>query len=397
MKKILFLGGSTFQLPPIIYSLNKGYYVITLDKNKNCPGFICSNESYEISIDNKNEVLKLAKKLKIDAVVAFASDKAALTASYISEKLKLPGNPLKAVKLLTHKDLYKRFLQKNNFFVPNFKTYSSKIKAYKFAKKMKLPIFIKPIDSSGSKGVTKLKNFKNFNTAFNNALKFSQKKRIIIEESITRKHYQIAGDAFVMKGKLVFACLADEHFNEGLDGLITIGPSFPTTHKKDILKKIYNQVQKIIKLIGLKMGALNFDIIIDKNNNPYLFEIGPRNGGGLVPTLIKNSTGVDLIKYTVEIALGTKLKLLKFKNSKSYWSSFIVHSEKKGIFKKLFLNKSLKKNIIEKNLFINPGEKVEKYNDSRHALGYLLLKFNKLSSMLNLYKTPNKYVRVVVK
>ena len=82
MKKILFLGGSTFQLPPIIYSLNKGYYVITLDKNKNCPGFIYSNESYEISIDNKNEVLKLAKKLKIDAVVAFASDKAALTASF---------------------------------------------------------------------------------------------------------------------------------------------------------------------------------------------------------------------------------------------------------------------------------------------------------------------------
>ena len=397
MKKILFLGGSTFQLPPIIYALNNGYYVITVDRNKESPGFIYSNESYKISIDKKKEVLRLAKKLKINAVVAFASDKAALTAAYVCKKLRLPSNPLNAVKILTHKDLYKRFLKKNNFNVPNFQTHISKKKGYKFAKKLNFPIFVKPIDSSGSKGVTKLKSIKNFNSAFNNAIKFSQKKRVIIEESVKRKHYQIAGDAFVMKGKLVFACLADEHFNEKLDGLITIGPSFPTTHKKNTLKKIYTQIQKVIKLIGLRMGALNFDIIVDQNDNPYLFEIGPRNGGGLVPTLIKNSTGVDLIKYTVEIALGTKLKMLKFKNSNSYWSSFIIHSERKGIFKKLFLNKIFNKNIIEKNLFIKPGEKVEKYNDSRQALGYLLLKFKNQNSMLNLYKSPNKYVRVEVK
>ena len=35
-----------------------------------------------------------------------------------------------------------------------------------------------------------------------------------------------------MNKKLVFRCWGDEHFNERLNGLITIGPSLPSVHKE---------------------------------------------------------------------------------------------------------------------------------------------------------------------
>ena len=113
-----------------------------------------------------------------------------------------------------------------------------------------------------------------------------------------------------MEKKLVFRCWADEHFNEKLNGLITIGPSLPTTHSEKKLKIAHRETQRIINLLGIKNGVLNFDFIFDKNNKLYFLEIAPRNGGALIPELIKYSTNTDLIKYTVDIALGIKLKKL---------------------------------------------------------------------------------------
>ena len=153
--------------------------------------------------------------------------------------------------------------------------------------KIKLPVFIKPIDSSGSKGVTKVKTYGQINNAIKTALKFSKKKKIIVEKPIIRKGNQIAGDGFVINGKLVFRCWGDENFNENLNGIITIGPSFPSKHSEKKFQLVHKETQKLLKLVGIKNGALNFDFIFDDNDNLYFLEIAPRNGGGLLPELIK--------------------------------------------------------------------------------------------------------------
>ena len=185
-----------------------------------------------------------------------------------------------------------------------------------------------------------------------------------------------------------------EHFNEKCNGLITIGPSFPSTHTSKKLKLAHKETQRLVNILKLKNGAINFDFIFDKHGKLYFLEIGPRNGGGLVPELIKYSTSVDLIKYSVDLAVGKKLDKLKMKRQVGFWSSYIIHSLKSGRFKKLYINKKIKSKIIEMNLFKKPGDKVKKYLNSQHPMGNMILNFNNHKEMMALYSNPEKFIRV---
>ncbi|MDC1224387.1 ATP-grasp domain-containing protein [Pelagibacteraceae bacterium] len=393
-KKILFLGASHTQVPPIKYAKKMGHYVICCDQKEKSPGFKFCDQSYVVSTTNKKKILEISKKLKINGIVTYVSDAASPTVSYVSKKLKLEGLPIQAVNTLINKNLFRKFLKKNNFNYPKFKTFKSTEKISNFITKIGYPFFIKPIDSSGSKGVTKVKKKENIKKAVLEALSYSRKKKFIIEKVIDRKGYQVAGDGFVMNKKLVFRCWGDEHFNEKLNGLITIGPSIPSIHSEKKLKKAHKETQRVINLLGINNGALNFDLIFDKNDNLFFLEIAPRNGGGLLPELIQKSTNVDLIKYTVDTALGMKLRKLSMEKSKGYWSSFMVHSIKKGTYKNLFISNKIKSRLIKSEIFVKTGDSVKKYGNSQHILGNLILKFKDQKEMLSLYKDPEKHIRV---
>ena len=129
MKKILFLGGAPTQIPPIKYALEQGHHVITLDYLPNNPGHKLSHNFYNISTTDKEAVLEVAKAENIDAIVAYASDPAAPTAAYVSEKMGLPGNPYKSVEVLARKDLFREFLAKHNFNVPRSNAFYEEVKA----------------------------------------------------------------------------------------------------------------------------------------------------------------------------------------------------------------------------------------------------------------------------
>ena len=114
MKKILMLGGSLYQTYAIKEAKRLGYYVITCDYLPENPGHQFADEYHNVSTTDKEAVLALAKELHIDGVVAYASDPAAPTAAYVAEKLGLPTSPYKSVEILSNKDLFREFLQKNH-------------------------------------------------------------------------------------------------------------------------------------------------------------------------------------------------------------------------------------------------------------------------------------------
>ena len=98
MKKILMLGGTMQQIPIIKLAKEMGLYVITCDYAPENPGHKYADEYHNVSTTDVDGVLELAKELKIDGIVAYASDPAAPTAAYVAEKLGLPGNPYESVQ-----------------------------------------------------------------------------------------------------------------------------------------------------------------------------------------------------------------------------------------------------------------------------------------------------------
>ena len=145
MKKILLLGGSAQQVIAIKTAQRLGYYTVLCDFLTDNPGQYEADVFYLVSTTDKDAVLEVAQKEKIDGVLAYASDPAAPTAAYIAEKLGLPGNPYQSVEILCNKDRFRIFLLENGFSAPKAHGYASAEDALKDKASYEYPIIIKPV------------------------------------------------------------------------------------------------------------------------------------------------------------------------------------------------------------------------------------------------------------
>lgn len=401
MKKILLLGGGIFQIPPIIMAKKLGLYTITVDYLPDNPGHSFSDEYHNISTIDKESVLELAKKIKIDGIVSYASDVSAPTAAYVAERLGLPTSPYQSVEILTHKDKFRTFLAKNGFNTPKAKSYSllESEKAISDLNDFKMPVMLKPVDSSGSKGVKKINTVDELKSALDSTVHYSLSKRFIIEEYVEKSGYQIDGDGFSVDGQLVFRCFGNQHNDSSaLNPFVPSGISFPYNIESKVQQKIHNELQKAISLLGMKNSAYNFEVRIDNKEDIYIMEIGPRNGGNLIPDVIKYATGVDTIKYTILSAIGEDCSSLRMIEPKGFWSSYIIHAQSEGIFQSVWIDNDFKKtNIVEYNLIRKQGERIGAYSgDADGIIGTMILRFSNMNEMLKKMDNMEKYLRVII-
>lgn len=393
MKRLLVLGGSDLQVSLIKQAKDDGHYVITCDYLPNNPGHKFSNEYHNISTTNKQEVYELAKKLNLDGILAYASDPAAPTAAWVCEKLNLPTNSFESVNILSRKDLFRTAMRKYGFKTPKTKVSNDYKEVLNFFKENDSNAIIKPIDASGSKGVFEIEKGEDFKNQFDLALSFSRKGLVIIEEIIKKKGFQIGGDGFLVDGKLVFRCFGDIHFSK-TNKFLPCAVSVPTTHTNDIIIKVHIEIQNLLSAIGMISGGLNFDVIIDENDDVNIIEIGPRNGGNLLPELIEYCTGVDMKKYAIKTALGEDCSDLKMTYENKYFSHYVIHSQQPGELLSYKKTAKLKQHIIYEHYNMKVGDLISKFENSSNRLGMFLLKYNDKEEMLDVIYNMNRYFNI---
>lgn len=398
MKKIMFLGGSTQQIPAIKYAKEQGYYTILCDYLPDNPGQYVSDEFYCESTTDKEAILEVAKKNNIDGIVAYASDPAAPTAAYVGEKLNLPSNPYESVLILSKKDLFRKFLKENGFNCPRAKSFTNIEDAYKELESFRFPIIVKPIDSSGSKGVNRVDDINNFDRAFNLALENSRDKVVIIEEFIEMGHdYMIGGDGFVVDGKFEFKGLLNCHRSKEINPYIPIGKSYPLFLDEEKVKVITKEVQRVFDILKITMGAFNLELMFDKEGELYIIEIGPRNGGNMIPDLLYMTTGTNLIGATVEASIGNYNLEVKKQKEEKFFSTYIIHSTIDGKLDDITYTDEIKDNIVKEVRYKSLGDKVEVFNGANKALGIVFLKYNNIEELKYKMKNMNKFIKVKVK
>lgn len=397
MKKILILGGNYVQMTAIEAAKSQGYYVITVDYLPDNPGHKLADEYHNISTIDKDAILNLAKELNIDGIVSYASDISASTAAYVAEQLGLPTNPYESVNILTKKNLFRDFLKKNKYPMPKYRLFSNKEDALEYVLTYKGTCMLKPVDSSGSKGVTKLTNITQFSEAWDEAIKYSFSKKVIVEEFIQKKGYQIDGDIFVENGEIVFWGICDQHNDLECSPYVPVGLSFPSTQNIEIQNKAKQLVLKILKDLNMKMGAYNIEYIVGENEEIYILEIGPRNGGNLIPDTIYAASGFNMAVNTVRQAVGDLCIDLYQMPIKRCCSSYVIHSLKDGIFKDIEIDPIIRNKVIKQLLFVEPNSKIYKFSNGGYGIGAMVLSFENVDEMCSIIDSMNKYINVIVK
>lgn len=403
MKKILLLGGSAQQVIAIETAKRLGFYTILCDYLPDNPGQYHADKFYLKSTTDLDAIMKVAEKERADGILAYASDPAAPTAAYVAENLGLPTNPLWSVDTICHKDRFRKFLQENGFNAPESRGYSTAEEIFRDRKEWSaftLPVIVKPVDSSGSKGATVMYDWNKLDEAIDFAFSFSRSHRLIIEEYIEKKHsYLIGGDIFVYNGNVILWGLMNCHRDDNVNPLVPVGKSYPPLLPSSDIQKIKDTLQNMVNKLEIRFGSMNVELIIDKDNRVWPIDIGPRAGGNMIPDLMGLIFDVDVVEMAVKAVMGISLDDMIPSNGfsgKPFYATHNLHTNKNGFLEAINFSPEIEKYMIQKCLYKKPGDKVYYFDNAAEAIGIIFMKFSSEEEMLNMLLNVNRFINVAV-
>lgn len=374
----MLLGGLRYLLPVIDAAHNMGHYVITVDY---CPDNIAhkySDEFHNVSILDKEAVLELAKSLQIDGIMSFAVDPGVVTAAYVAEKLGLPfQGSYESVRILQDKSLFRAFLAKNGFNVPNAKGYDNKWDALADTDYFNWPVIVKPVDSAGSKGVSRVDDPVDLGKAIEYALSESHCGHVIIEDFLEKEGFSSDSEGFTVDGKLVFCSFSDQRFDENAKNPYTPSAySWPATMSQSAQNELISELQRLMKLLDMRSGIYNIETRLCKNGKPYIMEVSPRGGGNRLAEMLRYATGVDLISNAVRAALGETPQNINMPEYTSHIAEVILHADNAGEFDGLEINEKYQSDLIETDLWVKKGDSVCGFTGANNAIGTIVSRFH---------------------
>lgn len=393
----MLLGGIRYLLPVIKAARKQGYRVITADY---LPGNIAhaySDEYVNVNIVDREAVLKAAVEKRIDGIMSFGVDPGVVSASYVQEKLGLPSfGPLASVEILQNKDAFRAFLAENGFNVPRCASFSSAGEALSLS--YDYPVIVKPTDSAGSKGVTRVDGPEALPAALDAAFSHSIKGKVIIESFIERKGYSSDCDSFSLDGRLVYTGFNTQRFDPSAPNpYVPSAYTWPSCFSAAETEAFTSEIQRLLTLLGMRTALYNVEVRIGTDGRPYIMELTPRGGGNRLSEMIRYITGADLIDAVTRYAVGEPLPPIQVREPDSYWAELILHSPLGGAFQSLEISEEIRPCVVEEDLWVHPGDKVNAFRGANDAIGTLVLRFKSQKEMEEVIAAPQSFVKAVVR
>ena len=395
----MLLGGIRYLLPVIEAAHKQGYYVITADYLPDNIAHQYSDEYVNVSIIDKEAVLKVAREKEIDGIMSFGVDPGVVSASYVQEQMGLPSfGPHESVVILQNKDKFRAFLKDNGFNVPWAFGFASMEEALGSKDKFSYPLIVKPTDSAGSKGCTRVDQEEELQSAIEYAFQFSISGHIIVEEFIEKQGCSSDTDSYAKDGKLRFVSFSAQRFdNNAVNPYTPAAYSWPSTFTDEEEKYLASEIQRLITLLNLKTAVFNIEVRVGTNGKPYIMELTPRGGGNRLCEMLRYATGVDMITAITRAIVGDEPEEIEQKPYDGHWAEVILHADNDGEFVSLEIYPNLPAEVVEKDLWVKPGDFVRGFEAANDAIGTLVLKFKTAEDLEKALANQHEWLKVIVK
>ena len=398
-KKLMLLGGLRYLLPVIQEAHKLGAYVITADYLPDNIAHKYSDEYCNVSIIDKDAVLAKAKELEIDGILSHAVDPGVVSAAYVAEQMGLPfQTSYNAACILQDKSLFRKFLMENGFNCPHAKGYTNAEDALNDVDYFNWPIIVKPVDSAGSKGVTKVTDSKDLLSAIEFALNCSISKNFIVEDFLDIVGYQSSADIFTVDGKLVYPAYSDQLFDKDAANpytpAIEIWPASMQQHYQDDLTE---QLQRLFTLLEVKTGIYNVESRVCSNGKAYIMEVSPRGGGNRIAELQDMATSQSLIRAEICKALSLPMEEITAPEYEGVWCNYILHSSVEGTLESIDINPEFEQKFIkDKGLIVEKGDHIVPFTGANTSLGTLFLSAETREELDSVLESINNNVRIIL-
>ena len=141
----------------------------------------------------------------------------------------------------------------------------------------------------------------------------------------------------------------------------------------------------------------NIEVRVAPNGKPYIMELTPRGGGNRLCEMLRYATGVDMITAITRAMVGDPiLEPIEQKPYNGHWAEIILHADESGVFDHLEISKDLLAEIVEEDLWVENGDKVEGFEGANNAIGTLVLNFNSAEELEYAITHQREWLKVMV-
>ncbi len=368
MKKIAIIGASYLQLPLIRKAKKMGLITHVFAWKANDVGEKEADYFYPISIIEKEEILKKCIEVHIDGICSIASDLAIITVNYVAQNMGLVSNDFNCTVKSTNKHFMRKCFEENNdpspksILVDSIDDLNQKNLVY--------PLIVKPIDRSGSRGITKVFNDSELIFAIEKAKHVGFDKKALVEEYADGQEYSVESISW---NGIHTILTVTKKYTTGSPNFIETGHLEPADISDILFIKTKNTINHALNSLGIKYGASHSEIKIDTKGNIKLIEIGGRMGGDMIgSSLVELSTGFDYVKSVIDVSLGNKPDNYDNKRIQNAGIKFLFNKNDYVLFEAARKNKKIK--IID--YFIDGSNFSETVTDSSNRHGYYIMVSN---------------------
>ena len=395
----MILGGSHYALPVIKAAKQLGIYTITADYLPDNIAHKFSDEYVNVSIIDKEKTLEAAIERNIDGIMSFACDPGVVTAAYVAEQMGLPNvGPYESVCILQNKGKFREFLMKNGFTVPTAKAYKYVEDALKDVDMFHWPVIVKPTDSAGSKGVTRVDDPKDLKNSIQYALSYSHLDEFIIEDFIAQRGHSSDSDCFSIDGELKFVSFNCQLFDcDSKNPYTPAAYSWPSRMAVKHQTELKNEIQRLLKLLKMRTAVYNIETREGTDGKVYIMELSPRGGGNRLSECLRYATGVDMITNMVKYSVDLPVDEIIQKPYDGCWAEIILHSDEPGVFQELWISDRIASNVVERDLWVEEGTPVGGFEAANESIGTLVLKLENQERIEEVLGNQSKYVKVKLK
>jgi biotin carboxylase len=301
--KLAIIGANMFQNELILKAQSLGIETHVFAWQAGDIGEKTADHFYPISITDLDLLVEKCRELEIDAVASIASDLANIAVNFVGEKLGLRCNGISATKLSTDKFVMRNKLAASGLPIPFYQLVTSKDDLE--SGQLQLPVIVKPIDRSGSRGITKVDSTRDLESAITHAKQESFGEHVLVESFVDGREFSI--EAISHEGHHHILQVT-EKFTTGAPHFIEKGHIAPARLSPEERAQIHEVVSGSLTALAIRYGASHSEVKISSSGEICVIEIGSRMGGDFIGSyLVQANTGFDFVEAVLHVALGNQI------------------------------------------------------------------------------------------
>lgn len=400
MKKLLILGGSTNQQRLVEAANNAGIYTIVCNYKEDCAARSACCQFYLQDYRNKEQILAIAEKEKIDGVIS-NSEAAMPIVAFVAERLNLPGNSVDGIGQLTSKTRFRELQRQCGIYAPRNFECDDWEELLKGINSLTFPVIVKPCESSGTRGTTRVDRLDTdiLKKAFEECRHYSVNGRASVEEFVKMPTLKVIdGDVFVCGKELLwngfFTCYRSRYAP-----MLPMMESFPILITGEDFSIVKDHIRRLFDKAGIVHGQYNVEMYFTERRELFVIEINARQGGNNIPHLIELHSGIDYDKLLVTTAVGDMSYFDVVKDQEytpRYITQYVVFSRESGILERLYIDEGISRYLIERTDVRHAGEDVVVGENAGDSLARLVFDFGDAETQQYYVERVEKLIKPVI-